>query len=103
MLMLKSQHNFKFKYFYSLQNLSNDTPLAPCDVPSNSNHQTQSLCELATLKGKELAIKIPLVCLSPSNSFIESPTIDSIEKLVEILDQSLSQPKVLKLELINQN
>lgn len=94
MLMLKPPPNFKFKYFYSLQNLSNDTPLAPCDVPSNSKHQTQSLCELATLKGKELAIRIPLVCLSPLNSFIKSHAIDSIEKLVEILDQSLPQPKV---------
>jgi len=92
--MLKAPPNFKFKYFYSLQNLSNDTPLVPCDVPSNSKHQTQSLCELATLKGKELAIRIPLVCLSPLNSFIKSHAIDSIEKLVEILDQSLPQPKV---------
>ncbi len=94
MLMLKSHPNFKFKYFYSSQNLNNDIPLAPCDVPSNSKHQTQSLCELASLKGKELAIKIPLVCLSPSNSFIEVHAINSIEKLVDILDQSLSQPKV---------
>ncbi len=101
--MLKSHPNFKFKYFYSSQNLSNDTPLAPCDVSSNSKHQTQSLCELATLKGEELAIKIPLVCLNYSNSFIESLAIDFIEKLVQILDQSLSQPKVLKLELMNQN
>ncbi len=69
MLMLKSHPNFKFKYFYSSQNLSNDIPLASCDVPSNSKHQTQSLCELASFKGKELAIKIPLVCFKSSKLF----------------------------------
>jgi hypothetical protein len=49
--------NFKFKYFYSLWNFNNGTPLAPCDVTCSRKTYIQSLCELATLKGNNMSMK----------------------------------------------
>jgi hypothetical protein len=63
-----------------------------------------NLCvSLLALKVKNLPLKYLWFVLSPPNYFIEFLAINSIEKLVDILDQSLSQPKVKKLEFMNQN
>jgi hypothetical protein len=49
------------------------------------------------IKQLAIAIKIHMICLSPSN---ESPTkslnLDSTKEVVEVLDQNLSPPKINK-------
>jgi hypothetical protein len=60
--------------------------------------------QLVTLKGKQpaIAIEVLMICLSPLNeSPIESPSVDSTKKVVEVLDQNLSTPKIIKLGLMN--
>jgi hypothetical protein len=62
-----------------------------------------SLCiNFVTLKCKQLAIaiEIPMIFLSPSNeSLVEFPSVNSIEKVVEVLDQNLSPPQINNLGL----
>ncbi len=52
--------------------------------------------DLATLKVKQFAIKVPLIFLPSSHLHTESPNVDSIKEVVEVLDQNLSPPEVNK-------
>jgi hypothetical protein len=65
--------NFKFKYFYSSQNLNDNTFLLTFDMASNNKGGVEFVHQLVTLKDKQLAtsIEILVICLNPSS---ESPT-----------------------------
>jgi len=52
--------------------------------------------DFATLKGKQFATKVYLIFLPSSNLHAESHNVDSIEKVVKVLDQNLSPPEVNK-------
>jgi hypothetical protein len=52
--------------------------------------------DFATLKGKQFATKVSLICLPSSNLHAKSRNVDSIKKVVEVLDQNLSPPEVNK-------
>jgi hypothetical protein len=60
---------FKFKYFHSSQNPSDGTFVLASNMAFGSKGGVQSTHQLATLKGKQLAIaiEVPMIFFSPLN------------------------------------